>query len=117
MDMQTTKINERHYEALRLRFGSHSHAARALGLIPSHYAHVRRSGNMSSSLEKLILAMVGEGAPGLSDLAVKRIQRIAEYVLSLPLDDRGKEYYWSLVYHECIRSKRLQTKNSDKELL
>jgi hypothetical protein len=52
--MTKHEITQKHFEALRVRFGSHSEAARRLGVQPSHYRYVRRTGKMSESLATLI---------------------------------------------------------------
>ncbi len=48
------------YEALRKRFGTHSKAARHLGISVNHYTFVRKSGRMSGPLRRLIAKLAEE---------------------------------------------------------
>lgn len=48
------------FETLKKHFGSHSAAARALGLDVRHYRRIRETGRMSASTRKLIALLAGE---------------------------------------------------------
>jgi hypothetical protein len=48
------EITQRHFDVLRERFGSHSEAARYLGIEPSYYRYIRRNKVMSKGLARLI---------------------------------------------------------------
>ncbi len=60
--MAKQKINKRHFENLHTRYGTHSEAARQLGITPTYYRYVRKTGKMSEPLARLILVRVKEKA-------------------------------------------------------
>lgn len=54
--MNTTTLTNEHFEALRSRYGSHSAAARHLGIDRRHYLRIRRGIHQNTSTMRYILA-------------------------------------------------------------
>ena len=58
MNMEITK---QHFENLRVKFGNHTKAAKALGIGANHYRYVRKTGKMSEPLARLIILLNDRG--------------------------------------------------------